>query len=818
MKKNLLLFLLIAINFSVSAQTIRRVSTDGTTTNNGSSWSSTMDLQKALSASIPGDEVWVKVGVYTPTETRYRADYPNYLTDNSTKSFHIREGVKVYGGFDGVETSISARNSSDSTVLSGYSSASLSHYNVVFVNTNKYTEDDKIILDNITITKGKSLNYNGTSSATNGSAIWIKGHVELNNVSINNCTSYSGAVFLASSSVFKTTNCTFSNNTSHSYTNMKGSCIYTEASTTITINNSVFKDNKKSNTASQGGAIFANGGMSANPVNLTINNSLFLRNETTTSGGALQLQNKVNATITNTVFKENKAKPNITASYNYMDYTDSAPAYHIISNGGGAICYTASNDGGINHTGWIKIQNCEFESNQSTARAGALYITSPNNSESYIRNSSFKNNAAGISGAALEYKHSNKNASFNVYNQDFIISNNVFYNNSAKFYGGAVSATAACPIIFANNTFFKNSITNDTQAITASETEVGSGAAIHLFGPSSINPDLGLRRVFVNCIFAENTAPSINLKNIAIKLASPQSDKPGSYTKNTLFLDGTGFTTDTDASVKTPDNSSFTLANIFKSTNPLSSHFLRLDYTNSLNPAINTGLNSITRILPASTNLVFTVDSLDLANQSRILSTTIDMGAYEAHPLATEVLPVELLSVDIQKTKQNAALLTWKVASETSNNRFIIERSLDGISYSEIGIKLSNGDTNAITNYNFTDNNPLNGISYYRLSQIDTDGTTKVLAVKSFNYSTLSNEISIYPVPAKEYLNIRLANKNNEKIVVNLLTITGKKVLTQTFGNEQDAQINLSNVTNGNYIIMINNGAQLEKRLITISK
>jgi hypothetical protein len=79
-------------------------------TNNGSSWSNAYtDLQVALSVAFINDEVWVKGGIYKPTAT----------TDRSI-SFVMKNGVNIYGGFDGTETAVNQRNiSANPTTLSG---------------------------------------------------------------------------------------------------------------------------------------------------------------------------------------------------------------------------------------------------------------------------------------------------------------------------------------------------------------------------------------------------------------------------------------------------------------------------------------------------------------------------------------------------------------------------------------------------------------------------------------------------------------------------------------------------------------------------
>jgi len=69
----------------------------------GSSWSAAMaDLQDAIDASVAGDEVWVAAGTYKPVKLT------NDRVANS-RSFVIKDGVSLYGGFAGTETNKNQR-------------------------------------------------------------------------------------------------------------------------------------------------------------------------------------------------------------------------------------------------------------------------------------------------------------------------------------------------------------------------------------------------------------------------------------------------------------------------------------------------------------------------------------------------------------------------------------------------------------------------------------------------------------------------------------------------------------------------------------
>jgi predicted outer membrane repeat protein len=75
---------------------IRHVTPDGGVSGDcsDSSWSAPCTLQYALSISQPGDEIWVTAGTYLPA-----------TNGDKEKSFALKSGVAVYGGFVGGELS-----------------------------------------------------------------------------------------------------------------------------------------------------------------------------------------------------------------------------------------------------------------------------------------------------------------------------------------------------------------------------------------------------------------------------------------------------------------------------------------------------------------------------------------------------------------------------------------------------------------------------------------------------------------------------------------------------------------------------------------
>src|SRR5262245_4911945 len=81
----------------------------GASAQTGASWSDAKDLQAALTAATSGDQIWVKAGTYKPT-----------TGTNRSATFQLKNGVALYGGFAGTESSLIQRDPTlNVTILSG---------------------------------------------------------------------------------------------------------------------------------------------------------------------------------------------------------------------------------------------------------------------------------------------------------------------------------------------------------------------------------------------------------------------------------------------------------------------------------------------------------------------------------------------------------------------------------------------------------------------------------------------------------------------------------------------------------------------------
>ena len=105
------------------------------------------------------------------------------------------------------------------------------------------------------------------------------------------------------------------------------------------------------------------------------------------------------------------------------------------------------------------------------------------------------------------------------------------------------------------------------------------------------------------------------------------------------------------------------------------------------------------------------------------------------------------------------------------------------------------------------DRNPLNGINYYRLKQVDFDGRITQSELVDLYYS-LQGTITVYPNPTTGNLNIVIVSVKSTRMTAKLTDVTGRVVQNVEFdlqSGENNTQLNLEGLMNGNYLLEISN-------------
>ncbi|MHC4647466.1 MAG: right-handed parallel beta-helix repeat-containing protein, partial [Planctomycetota bacterium] len=265
------------------------VDADASGANDGSSWEDAFtNLHDAIQAAGYGSEVWVAQATYKPTNRRYSGE-PRSV------AFNLKDGVMVYGGFNGTETSQSQRDPNRyETILSGdLDNDGLDADNAWHV-VEADTEDVGPTggIDGFTVTGGYA---DGQSPENNGGGIYIQHE----SPTVANCKIMCNYASMSGGGVYSNcgdptlTNCAFIGNAAA----QGGGIACWSGSPTLT--NCMFGGNSASGDG---------GGIACADSNVTVTNCTCAQNSAFVKGGAIFGGIDGNLTMTNSIVWDNSAE------------------------------------------------------------------------------------------------------------------------------------------------------------------------------------------------------------------------------------------------------------------------------------------------------------------------------------------------------------------------------------------------------------------------------------------------------------------------------------------------------------------------------
>ncbi|MFK7946945.1 MAG: T9SS type A sorting domain-containing protein [Saprospiraceae bacterium] len=163
------------------------------------------------------------------------------------------------------------------------------------------------------------------------------------------------------------------------------------------------------------------------------------------------------------------------------------------------------------------------------------------------------------------------------------------------------------------------------------------------------------------------------------------------------------------------------------------------------------------------------------------------------------VLPVELTAFE-GFAQKNSVFLNWSTATEENNEGFYVERSENGENWETIDFVAGNGTTFETQYYQYKDRNPYNGENYYRLKQIDFDGKFEYSNIITIENKHQSTNIKLFPNPVVDRLMI---NSESEIKAIMIFNAIGQPVLQQASIDNQQIEINVSDLPKGVYTLQI---------------
>lgn len=188
--------------------------------------------------------------------------------------------------------------------------------------------------------------------------------------------------------------------------------------------------------------------------------------------------------------------------------------------------------------------------------------------------------------------------------------------------------------------------------------------------------------------------------------------------------------------------------------------------------------------------------------------------AGSADVTAKSFLPVTLINWNAAYANNNIAL-KWTTTSETNSSDFIVERSFDGVDYSDIAMLFAAGNSSISINYSFNDKVPAvnSGIIYYRLKMVDMDGRYKTSDLRIVRMGKSADDVKIlaYPNPVVNDVRITIPqNWQGKAVSYQLSNANGQVIKSYTVQYASQTEvIAMSQVPAGMYIMRVINGSEM---------
>jgi hypothetical protein len=182
-------------------------------------------------------------------------------------------------------------------------------------------------------------------------------------------------------------------------------------------------------------------------------------------------------------------------------------------------------------------------------------------------------------------------------------------------------------------------------------------------------------------------------------------------------------------------------------------------------------------------------------------------------------LPATLINWNATYNNGSVAL-GWTTTMEKNVSHFTIERSTDGIEYTDAGMIITEGNSDIKKNYSFTDKLPASasGNIYYRLKAVDLDGRTKTSDIRVVRIGKQGDAVKmlVYPNPATTDVRITVPQSwQNKTVTYELLNTSGQVMQSMNRQHANQTEIiSLSKVPMGMYIMRVSNGTETGSQAI----
>lgn len=198
-----------------------------------------------------------------------------------------------------------------------------------------------------------------------------------------------------------------------------------------------------------------------------------------------------------------------------------------------------------------------------------------------------------------------------------------------------------------------------------------------------------------------------------------------------------------------------------------------------------------------------------------------DVNAYLSGCDCERIIPLPVTLIYFRATyAEGQVKLNWATASEENNNFFTIEKSKDGVNFTEVTRVKGAGTTSSLRTYQSADTQPYEGTSYYRLKQTDLDGKFTYSNIRSVNAGAASRTASVFPNPVAQdgFVQVAINSEQTGDIYVTVYDQIGKQCFSAKYTSEVIPSIPVKQFSthSGLYIVQARKGNTIVREKVIV--
>ncbi len=190
------------------------------------------------------------------------------------------------------------------------------------------------------------------------------------------------------------------------------------------------------------------------------------------------------------------------------------------------------------------------------------------------------------------------------------------------------------------------------------------------------------------------------------------------------------------------------------------------------------------------------------------------LTAAEIGGLSGGALPVKLTSFTAS-LKNNTTYLKWATQYEQNSSHYNIQRSTDGVNFTDVARINAAGNSNLPLNYSHDDLLPASVQTqktvFYRLQSVDIDGKFAYSQVVALKLDVKEMTLLLSPSPARDILQVQTGNSITGDAVLTISDMEGRQVYNRNTvlqPGSNSIPVNVSMLRQGIYIVRIQSGTE----------